>query len=193
MRNHQPQRNALCIVSVKLKKTLVTLCQLSSWRRAIKIKCNKLYENSASERSRVRDTVLRSCSAADLLQCLSEVGSQQGKKQLHSLGFSAWWSQNKTVSGLLCGQHRVRIPSSGSGSSTPGLSGPPFKHTPPRPLLLLSTLQHKPSRYGAASRFHTIAPGSHAARLQNKGAIGSAAPDNEGANHLASSFKKKAL
>lgn len=60
-------------------------------------------------------------------------------------------------------------------------------HTP-RPLLLLSTLQHKQSRYGAASRFHTIAPGSLSARLQNKGATGSAAPDNEGANHLASSF-----
>lgn len=73
--------------------------------------------------------------------------------------------QNKTVSGLLCGQHRVRIPSSGSGSFTPGLRGPPFTHThrhtpPPRPLLLPSTLQHKQSRYGAASRFHTIAAGS---------------------------------
>lgn len=152
------------------------------------MKCNKLYENSASERSRVRDTVLRSCSAADLLQCLSEVGSQQGKKQLHSLGFSACGVKTKlfpdySADNIVSESRRLGAAPSHRGSAV-RLS---HTHTP-RPLLLLSTLQHKQSRYEAASRFHTIAPGSLAARLQNKGAIGSAAPDNEGANHLASSF-----
>lgn len=63
-------------------------------------------------------------------------------------------------------------------------------HTPPRPLLLPSTLQHKQSRYGAASRFHTKAPGS---LFKIKARLGARLRTMSALITLCHPFKKKAL
>ena len=89
-----------------------------------------------------------------LLQCLSEVGSQQGRKQLHSLGCERVWAcarPKKRVRPALRSPSRARVPPLGSCSPVNGFRvdrGQDTTHrTQPCPAPPLSAPWTVPSRY----------------------------------------------